>query len=97
MKKFALAHTKWLADHQGNFTEEEMKDFIPEMNDIVAFADTINSSVEGSTEEIRSVGTYDITYEELRKDEIRPSLENEKILSNVEGDKGCFVVKRCVK
>ena len=24
MKKFALAHTKWLADHQGNFTEEEM-------------------------------------------------------------------------
>ena len=79
------------------FSEEEMEQFLKEMDEIVAFADTINNSVEGSTDQIRGVGSYDITYEELRPDEVREYLPNEKILSNVEGDKGCFVVKRCVK
>ena len=79
------------------FSEEEMEQFLKEMDEIVAFADTINNSVEGSTDEISGVGSYDITYEELRADEVRESLPNEKILSNVEGDKGCFVVKRCVR
>lgn len=79
------------------FSDEELESFTNEMDDIIAFADTINSSVAGGTDEIRAVGSYDVTYEELRKDEVYESLPNEKILSNVEGDKGCFVVKRCVR
>ena len=79
------------------FSDEELESFTKDMEDIIAFADTINNSVSGGTDEIRAVGSYDITYEELRKDEVYPSLPNEKILSNVEGEKGCFVVKRCVR
>lgn len=79
------------------FSDEELEAFTHEMEDMIAFADTINNSVAGGTEEIKTVGSYDITYEQLRQDVVCESLPNEKIISNVEGDKGFFVVKRCVK
>ena len=76
------------------FSEEELEKFAGEFDDIIAFADTINASVEGGTDEIRSVGSQLVSFEELRMDEVIPSLTNEKILSNVEGQNGFFSVKR---
>lgn len=78
-----------------HFSEEELEKFAGEFEDIIAFADTINESVEGGTEEIRSVGTSLVSFEELREDEVIPSLPNEKIVSNVEDVNGFFSVKRC--
>ncbi len=76
------------------FSEEDMEKFAGEFDDIIAFADTINESVEGGTEEIRSVGSQVMSYEELREDQVRASLPNEKIVSNVEGENGFFSLKR---
>ncbi len=76
------------------FADDKLEQFISEFDEIIAFADTINQSVEGKTEEIKCVGTKLISYEELREDEVIPSLPNEKILSNVEGVNGFFSVKR---
>ncbi len=76
------------------FSEEELEKFAGEFDEIIAFADTINESVEGGTDEIRSVGSNLVSYEELREDEVIPSLSNEKIVSNVEDKDGFFSVKR---
>lgn len=76
------------------FSDEELLKFANEFDEIIAFADTINQSVEGGTEEIRSVGSQLISYEELRDDEVIPSLQNDRILSNVEDENGFFSVKR---
>lgn len=80
-----------------SFSDEELERFTAEFDAIIAFADTINQSVEGGTEQIRSVGAKMVSYEELRCDEVVPSLPNEKILSNVEGQNGFFSVKRSKK
>ena len=79
------------------FSDEELEKFAGEFDDIIAFADTINQSVEGGTEEIRSVGSQLVSFEELREDEVIPSLPNEKIVSNVEDENGFFSVKRSKK
>lgn len=79
------------------FSDEEMNKFAGEFDEIIAFADKINQSVEGGTEEIRSVGSQLVSFEELREDEIIPSLPNEKIVSNVEDKDGFFSVKRSKK
>jgi aspartyl-tRNA(Asn)/glutamyl-tRNA(Gln) amidotransferase subunit C len=76
------------------FTEEELDKFTDEFDDIIAFADTINEAVEGGTDEIRSVGSELISYEELREDVVVLSLPNEKIVSNVEDKDGFFSIKR---
>lgn len=76
------------------FSEEELDKFAGEFDEIVAFADTINESVEGGTDEIRSVGSELISFEELREDKVIPSLPNEKIVSNVEDKDGFFSVKK---
>ncbi len=79
------------------FSEEELEKFAGEFDEIIAFADTINESVEGGTDEIRSVGSKLISYEELREDEVTESLPNEKIVSNVEDVNGFFSVKSVIK
>lgn len=79
------------------FSEEELDKFAGEFDEIIAFADTINQSVEGGTDEIRSVGSQLVDFEDLREDEVIPSLPNEKIVSNVDDANGFFSVKRCVK
>ncbi len=76
------------------FSEEELDKFAGEFDAIIAFADTINESVEGGTDEIRSVGSELVSFEKLREDEVIPSLPNEKIVSNVEDENGFFSVKR---
>lgn len=77
-----------------SFSDEEYDKFAGEFDEIIAFADTINQSVEGGTDEIRSIGNKAVSYEELREDEAVPSLPNEKILSNVEDVNGFFAVKK---
>jgi aspartyl-tRNA(Asn)/glutamyl-tRNA(Gln) amidotransferase subunit C len=79
------------------FSDEQLGKFAGEFDDIIAFADTINQSVEGKTEEIRSVGSQLISFEELREDKVIESLPNEKIVSNVEDKNGFFSVKRSKK
>ncbi len=77
-----------------HFTEEELDKFTDEFDGIIAFADTINESVEGGALEIRSVGSELISSEDLREDEAFPSLPNEKIVSNVGDANGFFSIKR---
>ena len=78
------------------FSDEEAEKFRNEMDDIIAFADTINNTVSGGTDDIKNTSIDAVGFRELREDEVRESLPNEKILSNVEGHKGFFNVRRCV-
>ena len=80
-----------------SFSDEELERFTAEFDEIIAFADTINQSIEGGTEQIRSVGARMVSFDDLRADEVMPSLPNEKILSNVEGYNGFFSVERSKK
>lgn len=79
------------------FSDEELVKFAGEFDEIISFADTINQSVEGGTSEIRSVGSKLVSFENLRQDEVIPSLPNEKIVSNVEDKNGFFSLKRSKK
>lgn len=75
------------------FSDEELDKIIKDMDDIIAFADTINNSVEGDADKIRNVSSSAIPAEDFREDVVKESLPNEKILSNVSGSKGMFCVK----
>lgn len=79
------------------FSEDEIEGFTHEMEDIIAFADTINNAVEGGTDDIRSTASGAVPFDSLREDVPQTSIPNDKILSNVDGEKGFFYVKRCVK
>ena len=76
-----------------DFSDEELEKIIKDMDDIIAFADTINNSVEGDAEKIRNISSNAIPSEQCREDIVKPSLPNEKILSNVNASKGMFCVK----
>jgi aspartyl-tRNA(Asn)/glutamyl-tRNA(Gln) amidotransferase subunit C len=80
-----------------SFSDEELERFTDEFDEIIAFADTINQSIEGGTEQIRSVGAGMVSFDDLRPDEVVQSLPGEKILSNVEGYNGFFSVERSKK
>ncbi|MGN0521324.1 MAG: Asp-tRNA(Asn)/Glu-tRNA(Gln) amidotransferase subunit GatC [Eubacterium sp.] len=75
------------------FSDDELDKIIKDMDDIIAFADTINNSVEGDAEKIRNVSSNATPAEDFREDVVKPSLPNEKILSNVNASKGMFCVK----
>lgn len=79
------------------FSEGEIEEFRAGFGEIIEFADRINSQVAGETSDIREVGGAQKNADELRCDEVEESLENQKILSNVEGEGGYFRVKRVVK
>lgn len=79
------------------FTDEELEGFRSEMEDIIAFADTINNAVSGGTSDIKNTGMKIVSHRDLREDKIEKSLPNEKILSNVDGKDGFFNIGRCVK
>lgn len=76
-----------------DFSDDELDKIIKDMDDIIAFADTINNSVEGDADKIRNVSSSATPAEDFREDVVRASLPNEKILSNVSGSKGMFCVK----
>lgn len=76
-----------------DFSDDELKKIMKDMDEIIAFADTINNSVEGDAEKIRSVSSSAAPAEKFREDAVKPSLPNEKILSNVSASNGMFCVK----
>ena len=80
-----------------DFDGERCQSFAGEFDEIIKFADTINSSVAGDTESIREVGGREVALENLREDKVEESLPNEKITSNVQAEGGYFPVKRVVK
>ncbi len=80
-----------------SFSEEESEDFIRGFEEMISFCDGINSEIEGDASTIREVGSREIALDDLREDSVCPSLPNEKILSNVQGEHGYFSVKRVVK
>lgn len=79
------------------FSEEETAKFVPEFEEIINFADSINQQVEGDTASIREVTSRIAYWEDLREDEVRESLPSEKVTSNVHSDNGYFAVRRVVK
>ena len=79
------------------FSDGEIKKFAPEFEEIIAFADTINSEVAGDTESIREVSARTVEWKDLREDEVEASLPNQKITSNVEAQDGYIPVRRVVK
>jgi aspartyl-tRNA(Asn)/glutamyl-tRNA(Gln) amidotransferase subunit C len=95
ISKEEIEKLAWLA--RLRFSEEELERFTGEFDAIIAFADTINESVSGKTEQIRSVGSELVSLEELRADEVVPSLPAGRIVSYVEDANGFFRVKRSRK
>ncbi len=79
------------------FSDDEIEKFAAEFEEIIAFADRINAEVAGDTETIREVADRTVEWENLREDEVKESLPNEKITSNVEAQDGYFPVRRVVK
>jgi aspartyl/glutamyl-tRNA(Asn/Gln) amidotransferase C subunit len=79
------------------FTDEELAKLQGEFSQMIDFADSINQMVEGDTSALKEVGAATIAYQDLRSDEVEPSLDSEKILSNVQAENGYFAVKRVVK
>lgn len=79
------------------FSEEEEEKFIPDFEEIIAFAGQINNEVEGDTSAIREVTARTVKWEDLREDEVEESLPCEKVTSNVTPQDGYFPVRRVVK
>jgi aspartyl-tRNA(Asn)/glutamyl-tRNA(Gln) amidotransferase subunit C len=78
------------------FTEEELENFTKDMAEIIDFADTINQNIDGL--DLAATNERTAEWDTLREDEVQPSLPNEEILSNAEGEDGYFVVRRnCLK
>ena len=66
-----------------DFSDDELDRIIKDMGDIIAFADTINNSVEGDADKIRNIASCATPAEEFRKDGVKTSVPYEKILSFV--------------
>lgn len=79
------------------FSDEEIEKFAPEFEEIIEFANRINEQVAGDTGSIREVVSRTVKWEDLREDEVKESLPNEKITSNVQAEGGYFPVRRVVK
>ena len=70
--------------------EDEMDALISDMESIVAFADTIAQASGG----VSGDGLPTTLENVFRADEVRPSMDRELILQNVNGgEDGCFVVR----
>lgn len=79
------------------FDDERCAAFEGEFEEIVRFANAVNCEIAGDTDTIREVGGREIALEDLRSDEVRESLPNEKITSNVKAENGYFSVRRVVR
>ena len=73
-----------------SFTEEEIEKLIVDMDEIINFANQVNS-FEYSQEEVLK---DKVKLCDLREDEVKPSLGSEVVTSNVNGENGFFPVKR---
>ena len=95
IKRDELLHLADLA--KLSFSDSEVDNLISEFDSIIEFADRINDSVLGTHNNLRSVAANEKEYSLLREDTVVDSLDNETILSNVEGENGFFTAKRCVQ
>ena len=94
-KKLTIEDIKHLADLSAlNFSDEELANFLPEFNNILEMINQIESfEVDG---EYVFDNIVDIT--ELREDEVKPSMAQEKALINAPKQrKGCFNVPKVVE
>ena len=80
-----------------SFTDDELQSFSSEFEEIIAFADEINSQIEGDTDSIKEVAERSVALEDLRADEVSESLPEEKITANAVSENGYFSVRRVVK
>ena len=72
-------------------SEDELTKLTSDMEQVIAFADTINSA-EDSTTEFDNINNLSNV---LREDEIVPSIDRDKILCNArDTDDGLFLVKK---
>lgn len=75
------------------FTEDELKAMAEQMSDIVALMD----KVKETDPSLPTYATDAVEYNNLRKDEAKPSFETEKILENAKNKKNSsFVVPKVV-
>ena len=73
-----------------NLTEEEKEKFIPQMADIVEFANKIS---ELDTDNVEPTQHILETHNVFRKDEVVPSYKRDEILKNApEKEAGCIIV-----
>lgn len=78
-----------------DLSEEEIMKFAVEMENIISYVDKLN---ELDTKDIEPTAHVVPVSNVQRKDEVNPSMEREKILSNapLEGN-GCFKVPRIME
>lgn len=70
--------------------DDEIDKLTEDMSEIISFADTINNAADEGVDfdNINNLSNV------LRDDEVKPSLDREKIISNAkDNDEGCFLVK----
>lgn len=68
-----------------NLSEEEIQKFTAHMQDIVEFANKVNSlDTEGVTESAFALDTFNV----FRKDEVRESFDREELLKNAPSSNG---------
>lgn len=79
------------------FTDDEIEKFAKEFDEIIGFANGINAQVAGGTQTIKEVEGASVRWEDLREDEVKESLPNEKVTSNVQAENGYFPVRRVVR
>lgn len=68
-----------------NLSEDEIQKFTAHMQDIVEFANKVNSlDTEGVTESAFALDTFNV----FRKDEVRESFDREELLKNAPSSNG---------
>jgi len=73
-----------------NLTEQEKEKFIPQLADIITFADKIS---ELNTDNVQPTQHILETHNVFRKDEVVPSYKREDIIKNApEKEAGCIIV-----
>ncbi len=94
-KELTLKDIEHLADLSAlRFTEEELKAFLPEFNNIVSMI----NEIESFETEKEYVFDNIVPVASLREDEIEESMSQEKALINAPKQrKGCFNVPRVVE
>ncbi len=74
--------------------DDEIDKLTKDMSEIISFADTINNAADEGVE-FDNINNLSNAF---REDEVRPSLDRERILANAkDSDDGCFMVKNIMK
>lgn len=75
-------------------TDDELNEYKKNLQEIVDFADTINSV---NTDDVGEMISVNENYNVFRKDEIRPSLQREDLLKNAPSqDEGMFRIPKVI-